>query len=195
MKKVIFEAIAGYLATSLNTPEMIAKYGQLKYIAVYNDQFNNEDSEHVIPKPAIAISFPSSDGWETKTNNRQVGDLIISVYIAQHTIADSNYFASELDKAESMKRFEYLQDVQNLLQGLDLGAAGKLSRVFEQEDVNADHVAVDRIDYFTSVEDCLSDPAHGLIEIEPDWRIIYKHPTDRPASEAADYKYLVHNHL
>src|SRR5690606_15848119 len=161
-----------------------------QYLAIFNDQFNNEDAEHAIPKPAIAIGFPTSDGWETKTNNRQVGDMIISVYIAQHTISDSNYFASALDKTESMKRFEYLQDVQDVLQCLARGAAGKLSRTFDQEDSNADHVSVDRIYYFTSVEDCLSDPTIGYVEITPEWQIVYKKPTDRPEREDAAYKFV-----
>lgn len=190
MKKIIFEAIAGYLAAALNTVEMIAKYGDCKYIAVFNDQFNAEQEEHAIPKPAIAIDFPNADNWLTKTNNRQTGDLIISIYVAQHTIADSNYFASALDKEEAMKRFEYLQDIQNLLQGRDLGSAGKLSRTNDFQDINADHISVDRIDYVTTVEDCLSDPENNWIEITADWKIIYKKPTDRPTAEDDDEPYI-----
>lgn len=199
MKKIIFEAIAGYLAEKLNTPEMIAKYGSVDYISVWNDQFNAEDEEHVIPKPAIAIDFPAADGWKTATNNWQTGSLVISVYVAYHTIADSNFFASDLEKEESMKRFDYLQDVQILLQGLNLGAAGKLSRTNEYQDTNADHISVDRIDYLTTVEDCLADPDRNLIEIDAEWRIIYKKPTDRtgvPESDPSDVNmYNLHNRV
>lgn len=195
MKKIIFEAIAGYLAANLNTAALIATYGECKYIAPYNDQFNNEDQEHPISKPAIAIGFPSSDGWETKTSNQQQGDLVISIYVAYHTIADGNFFGSTLEKTESMKRFDYLQVVQNLLQGLDLGAAGKLGRTNEFEDANHDHVSVDRIDYLTAVEDCLADPAGSLVEITPTWQIIYKDPTDRPSPTANEYVYNLHNKI
>jgi hypothetical protein len=198
MKKIIFEAIAGYLAERLNTPGMISKYGACHYISVYNDQFNQEDEEHAIPKPALAIDFPSSDGWATATNNWQKGNMIISIYVATHTIADSNYFADELNKTEAMKRFEYTQDVHVLLQGLNLGAAGSLNRTNEFMDTNADHIAVDRIDYFTTVEDCLADPDRNWIEIDAEWRIIYKRPTDRPlppVEEDVANMYNLHNKI
>lgn len=193
MKKVIFEAIAGYLNSVLNTTAMKAEYGEVMYIAPFNDQFNNEDQEHAIPKPAIAIGFPSSDGWETKTNNQQQGQLLISIYVVFHTIADGNYFASAEEKAKAMKRFDYLQEIQNALQGMNLGAAGTLHRTNEYEDTNHDHVSVDRIDYLTTVEDCLADPSNNYIEITPDWKIVYKNPTDDPGVNTNDYSYNLHN--
>jgi len=180
MKKIIFEAIAGYLAANLNTPELIALYDEVMYIGLYNAQFSTDEEEHAIPKPAIAIDFPSSDGWKSATSNQQVGEMIISVYIAYDTKAESNFFGSPEDKLESMKRLDYLQVVQNLLQGFEMGAGGQMSRINEFQDANYDHVSIDRIDYMTRVEDCLSDPSFEFIEISPEWKIVYKNPTDKP---------------
>ncbi len=190
MKKIIFQALAGYLNSILNTPAMITKYGRTDYIARYTTQFEDDASEGAIPKPAIAIGFNAD--WTNKTNNQQTGEMIISIFIAYATIADPNYF--EGTNAEALKRDEFWQDVQTALQGLDLGAAGKLQRVRDQEDSNHDHVTIDRIDYLTIVHDELADPSLQYIEITPDWKIIYKNPTDRP-TPPNDGGYILHGHI
>ncbi len=192
MKKIIFLAIAGYLDSVLNTPGMITKYGQCKYIARDNNQFEMDAEEHAIPKPAIVIGFPDTD-WDSKTNNQQNGALTISVKIAYATIADSNFYETQ-NNTQAYKRDEYVQDVQIALQGLDLGLAGKLLRVREIEDNNHDHITIDQINYLTIVSDQLADPTLQYIEVTPQWQIIYSDPTGRP-TVLANPKYIVHGHI
>ena len=173
MKKIIFEALAGYLNSVVNTPTMITKYGECKYIARWNNQFSQDAMEGAITSPVFAIAFSEID-WTNKQNNQQQGEMIISIYIAYATIADSNFYETESNQ-EAYKRDEYSQDVQIALQGFNMGAAGTLQRIREVEDDNHDHLTIDRIDYLTTVHDELADPSLQYIEITPEWKEIYGH--------------------
>lgn len=186
----MFMALAGYLDSVMNAPDKVAKYGRTDYIGRYTTQFEDDSAEGAIPKPALAIAFNAE--WTNKTNNQQTGEVIVSVFVAYHTVADPNYF--EASNSDALKRDEYHQDVQIALQGFDMGAAGKLQRVREQEDSNHDQITVDRIDYLTVVHDELADPSLQYIEITPEWKIIYKNPTDRPAP-TNDGGYILHGHI
>lgn len=192
MKKIIYTALAGYLNAGMNTPAMIAKYGATNYISSHNNQFNDDALEGAIPKPALALAFTEID-WVNKGHNQQQGQMTISVYVAYATIADPNFFETDSNQ-EAFKRWEYLQDVQLLLQGFNMGAAGTLQRTREVEDDNHDHITIDRIDYLTVVHDELADPSLQYVEITPEWKIIYKKPTDRPLPPD-DGGYVLHGHI
>lgn len=142
--------IAERLDAILNQTTVSSVHGKLQFIALYNNQFQTSNQEHVMPKPAILIQFADAD-WKTKANGIQQADCLIRLHIGMHNIADDNFYSST--KSEALKVDDYLDIIQEALQGFSAECLGSMKRTKSYHDESHDHIFVQVMEYTASITD------------------------------------------
>ena len=160
--------IATQLDAKLNLPSVISEHGELQYIAQFNNQFNTSEEEHVIPKPAILIQFLDSD-WKSKGKRQQEALTTIKVFVAQHNIADDNFYST--NKTDALKIDAYMDLVHVALQSFSTTGLGALNRVRSQQDESHDHIFVQVMEYEAKILDCSADVTQNYIDFNADLEV------------------------
>lgn len=169
MISAAFMSIAQQLNTKLNDQQIVDVHGKTQYIGLFADQFNNEDEEHITPKPAIAIQFLNLP-WSSESQGSQKSKAIVRIHIAYHSIADMNLLDPNINDAIKFDLF--LDEVHNALQGFSATGLGAMDRTQSIMDVKQGHVIVTNMDYTCTINDDSANITNEMIEVTPDYEVI-----------------------
>lgn len=161
MYKDAYLNIATQLDAKLNIPSITSIHGRLRFIALFNNQFNTSELEHTLPKPAILIQFSDSE-WKSKGKKQQEALTSIKIHVAQHNIADDNFYSDNKD--EALKVDAYLDLIHVALQGFSAPGLSGLNRVRSQQDDSHDHIFVQVMEYEGTITDCSADVTQNYID-------------------------------
>lgn len=177
----LYLKIAQRLDQELNTAPIIAEHGKLDFIARFNNQFEREDQELAVPKPAILIQFLDT-AWSTKSRGIQEGDTLIVLHVGINSIADDNYYSS--NRSQALLIDAYMDLVHKAMQGLQADCIGSLDRVSSAEDGNHDHIFVQTMTYKSSIIDNTASKAAQLTEKDVDVTVVREKTivTPKPAT-------------
>ncbi len=153
--------IATQLDVKLNLTSVTTVHGKLQFIAPYNNQFNSSELEHTLPKPAILIQFSDSD-WKSKGKNQQEALTAIKFHVAQHNIADDNFYSA--DNTEALKIDAYMDLVHVALQGFSAIGLSALNRTRSYQDESHDHIFVHVMEYEAKISDCSADITQNYVD-------------------------------
>ena len=143
VKLAAFEAIRDHLLANVkdDNGKVI-----LQRVALFNNQFDNEDRENAFPYPNVFIEFGTID-WEKKSRNIQQGPVTFTFHCGFESYVENSI---ENDAAI----FDILDRIHVVLQGFSDGECfNLLDRTTERQDADHDNVVVWEMDYDTILLD------------------------------------------
>ncbi len=165
IKGTIYTEIADRLFAKLSfAPE--AELPSLRWVDKENGQFRLMDQGFPIPLPAITIGFARAE-YTSNGQNVQEGQATIRIRIGYESYADS--FEGSSNQAESLKYYEFQEQVYAALQGFSGTNFSALERVAEEDDEDHDAMIVTIIDFATMITDtgAITAKDYVLATIDP----------------------------
>lgn len=122
-----------------------------RMVDLWNDEIDMYRDEHPILFPAVFVEFMPVE-WQTiGTGKTQHGTGTIKIHIAQNIIADSSAVdGNDLpDVQDALIRFDFIQEVHDILQGFKVAYFASLERIGTTIDHNHDGIILDVVEYNT----------------------------------------------
>jgi len=159
MKKELFEAIKARL---------VARVPAIKTIALFNDQFNNEQKNNPFKYPVCLIEFDSFD-WKSQSRGIQVGTLNVRFHLGVETYK-TNLSSGRTDQPNDLEFFDLIAAVHVAVNMFDAYFFTPLLRVSETQDTNHDNILVWVAEYKTQITDDNAEKiqAKQLVNFIPD---------------------------
>ena len=143
VKKAVFESIRDHLAANVKDDNGKVILG---LVALFNNQFDNEDRENAFPYPNVFIEFGTID-WIKKSRNIQQGEVTFTIHCGFES-----YVTNSIENDAAI--FDILERIHKALQGFSDGECfNPLDRVTERQDTDHDNVVVWEMDYTTILLD------------------------------------------
>jgi len=165
------------------------KLADMKYIDLFNNQYDTAEKEHPFNMPSVFIQFMPIVDWITNSDGSQTGTLKIQFHLVTTCYSDTAnaHKMSAIDKQMSFKHLQFVELSHTFLQNYAPVCCTNLQRTAYFPDSEHNQIYATIVEYECMFTD--NSTAESIIketvEVTPDLKV--ERPIDRPVETINEF--------
>lgn len=125
---------------------IMAECPDVKYIDLYNDQYNNEEKENAFNSPAVLIEFPDFP-LRSLGEGRQDADVPFFIHIGSEQYSEASSREPDAVRARALAHLTIVDSIQKALHLFGDGIGGTITRTSFRTSVNHNNLYVNIVGF------------------------------------------------